>query len=59
VNTDDFDTYLKVVGELNMGILTTVRETGAQFSQGARTVLLEQGTGPRDVAIPLDPGHPV
>ena len=42
VDTSDFDTYLQVVTELNMGIMKILRDTGVHFAQGAKTIMLEQ-----------------
>ena len=41
VGTSDFSTYLQVVTELNMAIMTIVQNAGAHFAQGAKTILLE------------------
>ncbi len=44
IDESDFSSYLKVVGELNIGIMQAVQEAGGHFSQGATTVMLEQGS---------------
>ncbi len=45
IDTSDFSTYLAVVGDLNMGVMKIVQDTGAHFAQGAKTVMLEYGNG--------------
>ncbi len=45
VDTSDFSTYLQVVTELNMKIMNIVQESGTHFSQGARTIMLENNSG--------------
>ncbi len=43
VNETDFSNYLAVVSELNMSIMKIVEDAGAQFAQGAKTIMLETG----------------
>ena len=45
VDSDDFSTYLQVVTDLNMSIMKIVQDNGAHFAQGAKTVMLEYGSG--------------
>jgi len=52
VDTSDFSTYLAVVGDLNMGIMKIVQDTGAHFAQGAKTVMLEYGNTPEIIPNP-------
>jgi len=44
VGTSDFNTYLKVITELNMAIMNIVQDAGAHFAQGAKTIMLENQT---------------
>jgi len=43
VDESNFSNYLAVVSELNMSIMQIVQNTGAQFAQGAKTIMLENG----------------
>ena len=45
VDESEFSNYLTVVGELNMGIMKVIQDSGAHFAQGAKTVMLEYGNG--------------
>ncbi len=45
VDESEFTNYLTVVGELNMGIMKVIQDSGAHFAQGAKTVMLEYGNG--------------
>jgi len=56
VDTSDFSTYLKVVGELNMAIMKIVEDTGAHFAQGAKSIFLEQGNNPALAVNQSTPG---
>lgn len=47
VDTSEFNTYLAVVGELNIAIMKIVQDAGAHFAQGAKTIMLEQGNIPK------------
>jgi len=47
VDESDFSGYLAVVSELNLAIMKIVQEAGAHFAQGAKTIMLENGTGPQ------------
>jgi len=49
VDTADFSTYLQVVTDLNMGIMSAVQDAGAHFAQGAKTIMLEHGNEPANV----------
>lgn len=46
VDESNFSGYLTVVAELNMAIMEIVQDAGAHFAQGARTVMLENGSNP-------------
>lgn len=46
VDDTDFSNYLSVVSELNMSIMRIVEDAGAHFAQGAKTIMLENGTAP-------------
>ncbi len=45
VDESEFTNYLTVVGDLNMGIMKVIQDSGAHFAQGAKTVMLEYGNG--------------
>jgi len=47
VDESDFSGYLAVVDELNMSIMDIVQSAGAHFAQGAKTIMLENGTSPQ------------
>ena len=46
VDETDFSSYLSVVSDLNMSIMRIVEDSGAHFAQGAKTIMLENGTAP-------------
>jgi MscS family membrane protein len=48
VDESDFSNYLAVVSELNLSIMQIVRDAGAHFAQGAKTIMLKNGTVPRE-----------
>ena len=53
VDESDFSNYLAVVDDLNMGIIEIVENAGAHFAQGAKTIMLENGAGPRVEVLPV------
>lgn len=50
IDENNFSNYLEAVDELNLAIMDIVQRNGAQFAQGATTVMLENAQSPHTPA---------